>query len=464
MDALAARGVESPDGSRLARGFRAGHAVRMRFHPARLNQKKRDGGELSDAEIADLVGGVVDGSLGDAQLGAFLMAVCCRGMTPRETAQLTLGMRDSGKVLDLSGLPGPKVDKHSTGGVGDKVSLCLAPLVAACGVCVPMISGRGLGHTGGTIDKLAAIPGYRTDLEADEMLAVLAECGFVMAGASASIAPADRRMYAMRDVSGTVESIPLITASILSKKLAEGIDGLVMDVKCGRAAFMKDREAARILAQSLVRVGTAAGVKVTALVTDMDQPLGRTIGNHLEVLEAVQVLKGHGPADLQELTLALGVEMLLLGGERDAQTARARLETAIDTGTALLALRRNIECQGGDPAFLDDAKALGTAPARLGIASPRDGFIVDIDPLALGLCAMDLGAGRRQPGDVIDPHVGIMLIESRGAAVKRGQPLAVVMGRSQSEVDAALARVLDAIEIGDEPPGASPLLIERLVS
>ncbi|MCC6784454.1 MAG: thymidine phosphorylase [Planctomycetes bacterium] len=434
----------------------------MRHHPARLNQHKRDGGAWSDEEIDDIVRGVVDGSLGDGQLGALLMAVCCRGMSARETARLTLAMRDSGRVLELGGIPGRKVDKHSTGGVGDKVSLCLAPLVAACGVPVPMISGRGLGHTGGTIDKLAAIPGYRTDLEPDDFVAVLRDCGFAMAGASAAIAPADRRMYAMRDVSGTVESIPLITASILSKKLAEGIDGLVMDVKCGRAAFMKELEQARALAQSLVSVGTAAGVRVTALLTDMDRPLGRAIGNHLEVLEAVQVLKGQGPADLNELTLALGVEMLLLAGETDAARARARLTRAIADGSALECLRRNVVRQDGDPRFLDEPKALGSAPVHLGVASPSEGHVVDVDPLALGLCAMDLGAGRLQPSDRVDPLVGILMLVERGARVTRGQPLAMVFARTQAAAMAALERVLAAIRIGSEAPPERPLVLARI--
>jgi pyrimidine-nucleoside phosphorylase len=434
----------------------------MRHHPARLNQHKRDGGAWSDEEIDDLVRGIVDGSLGDGQLGALLMAVCCRGMSARETARLTLAMRDSGRVLELGGIPGRKVDKHSTGGVGDKVSLCLAPLVAACGVPVPMISGRGLGHTGGTIDKLAAIPGYRTALEPDEFVAVLRDCGFARAAASASIAPADRRMYAMRDVSGTVESIPLITASILSKKLAEGIDGLVMDVKCGRAAFMKELPQARALAESLVSVGTAAGVRVTALLTDMDRPLGRAIGNHLEVLEAVQVLKGQGPADLGELTIALGVEMLLLAGETDAARARARLAQAIADGSALERLRRNVVLQDGDPRFLDESKALGSAPVHLGVASPSEGFVVDVDPLALGLCAMDLGAGRLQPSDSVDPLVGVLMLTERGARVTRGQPLAMVFARSQAAAKTALERVLAAIRIGAEAPPERPLVLARI--
>jgi pyrimidine-nucleoside phosphorylase len=437
----------------------------MRFHPALLNAQKRDGGALTVEQIEDLVAGVVDGSLGDAQLGAFLMAVCCRGMDRGETAALTRSMRDSGRVLDLRGLPGRKVDKHSTGGVGDKVSLALAPLVAACGVPVPMVSGRGLGHTGGTLDKLAAIPGYRTGLEPEEFVAVLRDCGFVMAGASASIAPADRRMYALRDVTGTVESIPLITASILSKKLAEGIDALVMDVKFGRAAFVPEPGRARQLAESLVEVGTAAGIEVVALLTDMDAPLGRTIGNRLEVLEALQVLRGEAAADLREVTMALGAEMLVLGrAAPDLAAARRRLEAAVADGSALEVLRRNVLRQGGDPAFLDDPRALGRAPASLGLASDRAGFVVDLDPLALGRCAMDLGAGRRQPGDRIDPQVGIVLNKQRGDRVERGEPLALVQARSHEAAAAALPRVLAAFRIGEAPPPPRPLVLERVTA
>ncbi len=422
----------------------------MRSHPAHLISAKRDGAELEAAQIADLVSGVVDGSLGDAQLGAFLMAVCCRGMTPAETAHLTLAMRDSGLVLDLSSVPGRKIDKHSTGGVGDKVSLCLAPMVAACGVPVPMISGRGLGHTGGTLDKLDSIPGYRTDLDPAEFVAVLRECGYVMAGASAAVAPADRRMYAVRDISGTVESIPLITASILSKKLAEGIDGLVMDVKCGRAAFLPAREDAEALAESLVKTGEHAGLEVRALITGMDAPLGRTIGNRLEVLEAAQILKGEGPEDLREVTFALGAEMLVMGGVAEDQAdARARLAEVVSSGAALETCRKNIVRQGGDPAFLDDAKALGKAPATLGVASPRDGRIVDLDALRLGRTAMELGAGRRQPGDTIDPDVGIVLVAHVGDAVHRGEPLALVQARSLDAAQAVLTDVLAAYSLGD---------------
>lgn len=437
----------------------------MAVTPALLNARKRDGAELSATELGEFVRGVVDGSWSDAQLGAFLMAVCCRGMTVAETTALTLAMRDSGTVLDLRAIAGIKVDKHSTGGVGDKVSIALAPLVASCGVPVPMISGRGLGHTGGTIDKLAAIPGYQTALSPREFVAVLEQCGFVMAAASTEIAPADRRMYATRDVTGTVASIPLITASILSKKLAEGIDALVMDVKCGRAAFLPSRDDARALMQSLVDVGSSAGLRMAALMTDMDTVLGRTIGNRLELLEAVQLLRGEGPDDLREVTFALGVAMLQLGGKaRDAQAARALLEEAVRSGRALACLERNLVAQGGDPAFLTDAKALGKAPHMLGVACPRDGFVTDVDPLRLGLCAMALGAGRRQMTDPIDLHVGIVLHKQLGEPVTRGEPLALVQARTSADADRALAEVFASYRIGDAPPPARTLVSGQLGS
>ncbi|MHC4899916.1 MAG: thymidine phosphorylase, partial [Planctomycetota bacterium] len=354
------------------------------MHPADLIRRKRDGQELSTAEVQAFVAGVVDGSFGDAQLGAFLMAVCMHGMTVAETTALTLAMRDSGQVLDLSHVPGLKVDKHSTGGVGDKVSLVLAPLVAAAGVPVPMISGRGLGYTGGTIDKLGSIPGYRTDLAVDEFRAVLADCGYVMAGASAEIAPADRRMYAVRDVTGTVESIPLITSSILSKKLAEGIDGLVMDIKCGRASFMKTRDDAEALMQSIVSTGKHAGKQVRALLTDMDRPLGCAIGNALEVREALATLRGEGPEDLLEITLALGSEMLLLAGVADdLAQAGTRLRTLLLSGKALECFQENLERQGGDPRMLADPDHLGTAPHQVPVLAEDDGYVTDVDPLAL---------------------------------------------------------------------------------
>jgi len=435
----------------------------MQNHPARLIARKRDYGELSQDEIRDLVSGVVDGSLGDAQLGAFLMAVCCNGMTPAETAALTLAMRDSGRVLRHDGINRPKIDKHSTGGVGDKVSLLLAPLVAAAGIAVPMVSGRGLGHTGGTIDKLAALPGYRTDLSPERFAAVIEQCGYAMAAPSAEIAPADRRMYATRDISGTVESIPLITSSILSKKLAEGIDGLVMDVKCGRAAFMPKEHDARALMEGLVAVGRQAGIKMAALLTDMDHPLGLALGNALEVAEVIAALDGTAPDDLRELTLALGVEMLLLAGLAvDADGARSNLERLWRDGVVRQVFRHNLELQGGDVRVLDDPSRLGRAPVVVPVQAQRPGFVSDVDPLALGHVVVDLGGGRRQPGDPIDPHVGIVLGKVLGDAVATGDVLGFVHARDAASAKAAVLRVLTAMPIGDERRRRGPLVLARM--
>jgi pyrimidine-nucleoside phosphorylase len=435
----------------------------MQHHPARLIATKRDGGELDPAQIQDLVRGVVDGSLGDAQLGAFLMAVCCNGMSPAETAALTLAMRDSGRVLQHPQVTRPKVDKHSTGGVGDKVSLLLAPLVAAAGVAVPMVSGRGLGHTGGTIDKLGALPGYRTDLSIERFQAVLEQCGYAMAAPSAEIAPADRRMYATRDVSGTVESIPLITSSILAKKLAEGIDGLVMDVKCGRAAFMAKEHDAVALMESLVTVGRAAGIKMAALLTDMDHPLGLALGNSLEVIEVVQALDGPCPDDLREVTLALGAEMLLLAGvASDLESAHGTLVRLWRDGVVRQVFRHNLELQGGDPRVLDDVSLLGIAPHVVAVEAPRAGFVVDVDPLALGHVVVDLGGGRRQPVDAIDPQVGIVLKHTLGDAVQAGDVLAFVHARTAAMAQQASARVGAAMPVGDERRRRGSLVKRRL--
>lgn len=434
----------------------------MKSHPARLNQKKRDGGELSRAEILDLVGGVVDGSLHDAQLGAFLMAVCVRGMTPTETAALTLAMRDSGRVLARVS-DRPRIDKHSTGGVGDKTSLLLAPMVACCGVDVPMISGRGLGHTGGTIDKLEAIPGFRTGLDLATFDRVLAQCGFAMASASADIAPADRRMYATRDVTGTVESIPLITSSILAKKLAENLDGLVMDVKCGRAAFMQgDADADRLL-DSIAAVGAAAGLRVTALRTDMDHPLGLMLGNALEMVEIVAACKGQGPRDMVDLTIDLGAEMLLLAGvETQHAAACERLTRLLASGEVARRLQRNLELQGGDPRVVDDPSRLGAAPHRVAVAAARTGVVADVDPLALGHVVVDLGGGRRAPQDRVDPLVGIELVRTLGESVVAGEPLAFVHARTQAAASDAARAVAAAMPVGETAPARRPLVQRRV--
>jgi pyrimidine-nucleoside phosphorylase len=434
----------------------------MRHHPARLIANKRDGHELSTDEIRDLVDGVVDGSLGDVQLGAFLMAVCCRGMSAEETTALALAMRDSGRVMRHDHVRAPKVDKHSTGGVGDKVSLLLAPLVASAGVAVPMISGRGLGHTGGTIDKLESMPGYRTALSIEEFQRVLAQCGYAMAGAGPELAPADRRMYAARDSSGTVESIPLIASSILSKKLAEGIDGLVLDVKTGRAAFMADPRDAEALMERLVATGRGAGLPVTALMTDMDHPLGLALGNALEVAEVLDALDGRCPADLREVPLALGTEMLLLAGvANDPAAARGTLERLWRDGSMQSAFLHNLELQGGDVRLLEDRSLLGTAPFVLPVEASRAGFVADVDPLALGHVIVELGGGRRQPGDAVDPQVGIVLQKVLGDPVGAGEPLAFVHARTEDAAAEAVARVRAAMPIGGERRQRRPLIQRR---
>ncbi|HTN85748.1 MAG TPA: thymidine phosphorylase, partial [Sorangium sp.] len=390
-----------------------------------LVARKRDGGRLSDDEIARLIRAHGDGELADYQMSALLMAVFFRGMDDAETVALTRAMLHSGDVLDLSSVPGRKVDKHSTGGVGDKVSICLAPLVAACGVPVPMVSGRGLGHTGGTLDKLEAIPGFDVALDTAAFARIVREVGTCMIGQTARIAPADKRIYALRDVTATVESIPLIVASILSKKLAEGIDALVLDVKVGRGAFMKTLDDARALGTALVRVGTAAGKRVSALLTDMSAPLGRTVGNAIETREAIEVLHGRGPGDLVACTLALAEEMLIAGGAAaSAAEARAKLEAAIASGAAAEVLARMIAAQKGDPAVVQDPGRLPSAPVVVEVAAQDEGYVVAVDPLEIGLSAVALGAGRTRADQRVDPAVGIELAAVRGDRVDRGAPLA----------------------------------------
>ncbi len=434
----------------------------MQHHPAELIAIKRDGGELDEARIRDLVGGVVDGSLGDVQLGAWLMAVCCRGMSVAETSALTRAMRDSGRCIEHTGLAAKVVDKHSTGGVGDKVSLLLAPWVAAAGVPVPMVSGRGLGHTGGTLDKLAAIPGYRTALSIDEIRTTVAACGYAMAAPSGEIAPADARMYAARDVSGTVESVPLITASILAKKLAAGIEALVMDVKCGRAAFMRERAAAEALMRSLVETGRAAGIEVVALLTDMDAPLGRAAGNALEVREVAACLAGDGPPDLLAVTRALAAEMLVLGGvDADVAAAGARLDDLLGSGAVRACLERNVQLQGGDPGFLDRPDRLHPAPVVRCVEAGADGFVGDVDPLVVGLCVRDLGGGRTQPSDAIDPRVGVVLRAVVGDRVARGAPLAELHAASEAAAAAAAGRLASAFTVTEAPPLPRSLILGR---
>jgi pyrimidine-nucleoside phosphorylase len=428
-----------------------------------LIAKKRDGLEHTDEEIRRLIAAFGEGQLADYQMTAWLMAVFMRGMTDAETNALTDAMLRSGEVLDLSSVPGVKVDKHSTGGVGDKVSLCLAPLVAACGVPVPMVSGRGLGHTGGTLDKLEAIPGFRVDLSVAAFADAVRTVGTSMIGQTAEIAPADKRIYALRDVTATVECIPLIVASILSKKLAEGIDALVLDVKVGRGAFMKDEQRARELAEALVRVGTRAGKRVVALLTDMSAPLGETIGNALETREAIEVLHGRGPEDLVACTLALGVEMLILGGKaRTAPEAEGLLRAAIESGKAAQVMRAMIVAHHGDPRVVDDPSLLPRAPVVVDVNAERAGWVTGIDPLELGLAAVSLGAGRTRADQAVEHDVGIELAVRRGAKVKKGVTLARVHARTKPAAKALEARVRAAFTIADASFPPPPLVLGRV--
>ncbi|HJZ86302.1 MAG TPA: thymidine phosphorylase [Polyangia bacterium] len=424
-----------------------------------LIRKKRDGGALEDDELRAFVRGLGSGEVPDYQAAALLMAVFLRGLSARELQALTEAMLRSGEVIDLGDLSAPKVDKHSTGGVGDKISLALAPAVAACGVLVPMISGRGLGHTGGTLDKLESIPGLRTDLDPARFRAVLAECGLVLAGQSDDLVPADRKLYALRDVTGTVESIPLIASSIMSKKLAEGIDGLVLDVKVGAGAFMKTLERARALGHTLVSIGQAAQKRTVALLTDMEQPLGTAVGNFCEVLEAVEVMRGRGPADTRALTIALGAEMLAIAGVvADPIAGAARIEGALASGAALERFRRVVRAQGGDPALLDAPPRYPDAPRE--IRAPRAGFLAAIDAEAVGVAAMVAGAGRARKEDRIDPRVAVLLHRKVGDAVETGAPLATL--HAAHGHDAAAARLEAAFSIADAPPPARPLIHERI--
>ena len=426
-------------------------------------RKKRDGHALTRAEVEAFVAAATSGTWPDYQLAALLMAVVLRGMSAEETSWLTGAMVHSGVRLDWPDLPGPKVDKHSTGGVGDKTSLVLAPLAAACGVVVPMMSGRGLGHSGGTLDKLESIPGFRVGLSLDEFRATLARVGCALIGQTREIAPADKVLYALRDVTATVESIPLITASILSKKIAEGIDGLVLDVKCGRGAFMKTRADAGRLAETLVAIGKAQGVRTEALLTAMDVPLGRAVGNSLEVIESLETLKGRGPADLEGLSVLLAARMLLLAGVADTEAAaEQRARAALSSGQGLEKFRQVIEQQGGDPRVVDDYGRLPSVPERLTVQAERPGHVVDLDAELIGRAAMVLGAGRNRVEDTIDPGVGIVIRAQRGEQVRAGNPILELHYRDASRLDEALPLLRRACVVGDAPPEPQTLVLDTI--
>ncbi|HXD72597.1 MAG TPA: thymidine phosphorylase [Vicinamibacterales bacterium] len=422
--------------------------------------KKRDGGALSREEISFFVSGVTEGTWPEYQASSLLMAIVLRGMTPQETAWLTDAMVKSGIRVDLSGIPGIKVDKHSTGGVGDKTSLILAPVAAACGLPVPMMSGRGLGHTGGTLDKLESIPGFSVRLSLAEMLRALQKTGCALIGQTEQIAPADRKLYALRDVTGTIESIPLISASIMSKKIAEGIDALVLDVKTGSGAFMKTEADSRRLAESLVAIGNASGVKTQAIITDMDAPLGRAVGNAVEVVECIEAMRGQGPADLMEVTMALTVPLLVLG--RVAKTpadAKKLAQHAIDSGSALEKFRSIIEVQGGDPRVVDDVSRLPQVKQRHLVHANRNGYVQRMDAELIGRASVALGAGRDRVEDAVDPAVGIIVNAKPGSKVSAGEAVLDVIYREKARLDAALDLIKRAIVIGDEPPARRPLIV-----
>jgi len=429
------------------------------MRPQDLIEKKRDGKELSRDEIAFLIRGYTRDEIPDYQMAAWLMAGFLRGLTDNETQGLFEEMLHSGDVLTHDHIAAPKVDKHSTGGVGDKTSLVIAPIAAACGVAVPMISGRALAHTGGTLDKLEAIPGFRTNLSLAEFKDVLARCGLALIGQTKEIAPADRKLYALRDLTGTVQSRSFICASIMSKKLAEGIDGLVLDVKTGNGAFMRELEDSIKLAESLVAIGRRAGKQVTALITDMNQPLGRWAGNAVETMEAIECLQGNLDGDLAELCLELAAQMILVGGlETDLDKARQQSREAVTSGAALEKFKAVIEAQGGDPSVCDDPKLLPQAAKKQTVTAPRSGFVAGIETDEIGRIIMDWGGGRRRLEDRIDYGVGLYIHAKLGNEVKAGDALVTAYFNDESKFETMQARILKAYRIEDAEPTPQQLI------
>jgi len=436
--------------------------------PVQLIRKKRDGVALDDVEIREFVAGVTDDSIPDYQAAAMLMAIYFKGLDDRELATWADAMTRSGDVIDLSHIARPKVDKHSTGGVGDKISIPLAPAVAACGVAVPMVSGRGLGHTGGTLDKLESIPGFRVDLSVERFGELVDSIGVCLIGQTSRIAPADKRLYALRDVTATVESLPMIACSIMSKKLAEGIDGLVIDCKVGRGAFMKTIERARELCGLMRAIGERAGKRVTCVLTDMDAPIGRTIGNALEIRESIEVLRGGGPGDTRELTHVLGAEMLVLGGvAKDSADGRAQIEKVLADGSALEVFRKVVAAQGGDPRVCDSPGSVLPRPQHRDELALRAGRVVAIDSEALGIAALILGAGRRTKDDTIDPAAGLVVDAYLGEVIEPGAPPQIILQHSLPPGDGRVAEARAMIERAFviEPPDrpAPPLRASRVL-
>ena len=429
----------------------------------RLIERKRDGGRIASDEWRTLARAYGGGDIPDYQMAALLMAIYWRGLDAEETHALTDAMIASGRTLDVDGLPGARIDKHSTGGVGDKTSLVLAPLVASLGVSVPMMSGRGLGHTGGTLDKLESIPGFRTDLSLGAARQQLQQLGCVLIGQTSEIAPADRRMYALRDATATIDSIPLIAASIMSKKLSEGLTGLVLDIKRGSGSFLPDLPRGLELAQAMITLGSDHGCPVVALITAMDRPLGRACGNAIEVEEAIQTLHGEGPPDLTRLTFALGAEMLLLAGAAASRDdAWRRMEVNISSGAAARKFQEVIAAQGGDPRVVDDPSRLPQAAECEFYSAPRSGIVARVEPRIIGNAIAAMGGGRTRPDDGIDPSVGFVISTNVGDAVKAGEPLATILARDAAGVRIARSALDVAIEIADEAEPPLALISHRV--
>jgi len=435
------------------------------LRPQDVIRKKRDGEQLSREEINFFIEGITRGGIADYQVSALLMAIYLKGMNDIEQQALTEAMLQSGRILDFSSIPKPKADKHSTGGVGDKTSLLIAPMVAACGVCVPMISGRGLGHTGGTLDKLESIPGYRVNLSTGEFQNVLERVGYAMAGQTAELAPADKKMYALRDATATIEAIPLIVASIISKKGAAGLDAMVIDVKVGSGAFMRDESQARKLAHALVGTGNSCGIRTRALLTDMNQPLGRAVGNSLEVKECIDIMRGQvdqGTQPVLDLSIELSAHMLVLSHvDESLEAARQRLLEHLKTGAVLELFRRNVEAQGGDSRVCDDPGAvLPLVSESIGVESARSGFITAVSTTEIGHAIAAIGGGRVRIEDSIDPTVGFVAGVKVGDRVEAGKAVGVVFSKDSAKARAAAERIQAAYEIGDKPPAGLSLIKE----
>ena len=427
-----------------------------------LIEEKKRGDALSEDEIAYMIQGFTAGDIPDYQMAAMLMAIYFKGMNDEEITTMTMEMAKSGDMVDLSAIKGIKVDKHSTGGVGDKTTLIIGPIVAACGVKVAKMSGRGLGHTGGTIDKLESIPGFSTSIPREEFFDIVNRTGIAVIGQSGNMVPADKKIYALRDVTATVDSIPLIASSIMSKKLAAGSDGIVLDVKTGSGAFMKTLEDSITLAQKMVAIGTRAGRRCCALITDMDVPLGHAVGNALEIKESIEVLKGGGPSDLREVSLGLAANMLYMAEKGTIEECRNLAESAIQDGSAFEALLRMVEGQGGDKSYAEHPEKLPKAPYSFEVLAEKDGFITHMDTESVGIASVMLGAGRSKKDDVIDPSAGILLKKKYGDSVKKGEALAVLYASKESLFADAAGKLKEAYVLGAEMPLEKKLIYARV--